>query len=127
MICPLTGYIGEFLGIDPEKWLQTVVGEVSAHTSRPIIIKPKGEGDLDEALRDAWCIVTYSSNAAVDAILAGVPAVVLGQSAVRPVAWSLDNIENPAWPERELWLRALAHHQFTLDEMRSGYAWEQVR
>lgn len=110
-----------------KKWTETVVGELSRHTDRPILVKEKGEGDLRSALEDAWCVVCYASNAAIEAVISGVPAIVLGDSAADPVSWSFNNIESPDWPEREDWANALAWHQFTLDEMRSGFCWERVR
>ncbi|KKK87688.1 hypothetical protein LCGC14_2750750, partial [marine sediment metagenome] len=37
--------------------------------------------NLADDLAEAWCLVTYVSNAAVDAICAGVPAIVTGACA----------------------------------------------
>lgn len=123
VVCPLTGGMANFLGIDPTKWLEAVTAEISQWTDRPIIVKPKGEGSLDESLKDAWCLVTHTSNAAVDAIVSGVPAIVLGPSVARPVSWHWRDIESPRWPDREPWLHELAYHQFTLSEMQDGTAW----
>lgn len=123
----MTGAIGQHIGINPQKWLEAVVRELSLYTSRPIIVKTKGEGDLNETLSDAWCLVTHSSNAAVDAVISGVPALVLGQSAVKPVSWTFQDIEKPRWPERDDWLFCLAHNQWTLAEMREGTAWEMLQ
>ena len=127
VVCPMTGFIGEHLGIDPRKWCESVVRELSLYTDRPIIVKQKGQGDLSETLTDAWCLVTHSSNAAIDAIISGVPAIVLGDSAAEPVSWTFEDIEKPDWPERSSWLYGLAWRQFTLDEMRSGFCWQAVK
>ena len=123
VIIPLTGAIGAFYGIQPDKWLDLVTHEVSRHTDRPIIIKQKTEGVITDYLSDCWCLVTHSSNSAADALLAGIPVVTLGESACENVSWGVENIESPWWPERELWAHALAYHQFTLNEMREGTAW----
>jgi len=120
VVCPISGYLGDFLGIDAEQWTAAVVREISLHTERPIVVKDKHRGTLKEALVDAWCLVTHSSNAAVDALVDGIPVVALGRSATAPVAWHLTDMEKPHWPEREPWAHALAHHQFTLSEMRGG-------
>lgn len=120
LICPISRYVGDFLGIDPKKWTETVIAELSRHTDRPILVKPKDGIPLERAMKDAWCLVTHSSNAAIDAVVAGVPVVTLGVSAAQPVSWSMKDIETPHYPERDRWAHVLAHHQFTLDEMRRG-------
>lgn len=123
LVVPLTGHIAEFYQINPREWLEQVTSEVSLWTERPIVIKPKDEGEIHDYLKDAWCVVTHSSNVAVDALLEGVPAVVLGESAAKPVSWEWANIEKPEWIEREWWVHELAYNQFTLSEMRDGTAW----
>lgn len=127
LIIPITGAIGEFYGIDEEKWLETVTADITKHTERPIIVKPKWHGNIADFLDNCWCVVTHSSNVAVDAIVSGIPAIVMGESACTSVSWQLENLESPIWPERDWWLRAIAHNQWTLDEMRSGEAWEHVK
>lgn len=127
LVIPLTGAIAGFYGIDPKMWLDAVSGEVSKFTDRPILTKKKEEGELFSYLEDAWCVVTHSSNVAVDALLCGVPAVTLGESVVAPVSWGLVDIEKPVWRDRMGFFGALASHQFTFNEFRSGYAWEHVR
>ena len=126
LVIPLTGPVGEYYNIDSARWIETVTTEISQHTNRPIVVKVKGEGDIGDSLNDCWCVVSHSSNVAVDALFSGVPAVVLGESACETVSWELADIENPWWPEREFWARALAYHQFNLDEMRDGTAWRQL-
>lgn len=127
LVIPLTGAIAAFHGINPKQWLDTVCEEVSKHTDRPIIVKPKDEGTIRNALVDCWCLVTDSSNTAVDALIEGVPVVALGESVCKPVSWKLEHIEKPWWPEREIWARAVAWHQFTLSEMRDGTAWNVLQ
>lgn len=126
VICPFSEAFGHFWGIDPKEWTEAVIRELALHTERPITVKSKNGVPLFDALKDAWCLVTHSSNAAVDAIMAGIPAIVLGPSAAAPVAWRFEDIENPIWPDREPWAWSLAHHQFTLNEMRDGTAWREV-
>jgi hypothetical protein len=43
------------------------------------------------------------------------------------MATKIENIETPNRPEREPWLWHLAHQQFTLDEMASGYAFSSIQ
>lgn len=93
--------------------------------SRP----PEALGSL---LRGAHALVTHGSHAAIDAILAGVPAVVLGPGAARPVAsTSLEDIAAglrfPAHAERLAWLSALAWWQWRVEEMQDGSMWRFLR
>lgn len=124
VVIPLTGAFGAFLGIDPDKWVQAVVSEIARYTDRPVIVKSKDGAPLRDALRNAHCLVTHSSNAAVDALLEGLPVVTLGPSACHPLSTQLPQIEFPVYGDRRQWAQNLAYGQFTLDEMRSGMAWE---
>lgn len=81
--------------------------------------KPRLAASFHEDLRLASVLVTYSSAAAVEAVIAGVPVVVSKDSAAYCMNGSL-----PSEGERARWAGVLADHQFTLAEMRSGYAWE---
>lgn len=118
LVCPISGYLGKFLGIDAVKWTETVVRELSRHTDRPIIVKQKDGTPLP--LKDAWCLVTYTSNASVDAIISGVPVIVLGDHPAKELSWTWRQIESPVWPEREPWCWNLAYSQFTLEEIARG-------
>jgi hypothetical protein len=74
-------------------------------------------------LTDAWALVTHSSNVAVDAVLCGVPVFVAPTSPAAPVAnLDLKTMKAPLMPQRGAWLASLLAQQFTLDEIRSGFA-----
>ncbi len=92
--------------------------------SRP----PEGIRDV---LADCHCLVTHGSNAAIDAILLGIPVVVLGPGIARPVAGlAFKNVVHPYRPSKERivqWFRDLSYCQWTEDELRSGLAWEYIR
>lgn len=119
----------------PEQWIEDTVVEIKKYSDRPIEIRlkrPRGErmkeNTMEEALADdIHCLVTYNSVAAVEAIMLGKPAYVLGPNAAHAVAnHSLSTIENPKFPtddERDAWLRHLSYSQFTFAEMSNGYAW----
>ncbi len=82
--------------------------------------------DLEEHLANAFAVVSYSSNLAVDAILAGVPVVSKGaRSMVKEVAATrLNGLVRPC---REAWARKLSYCQWSIDEIREGIAWEHLR
>jgi hypothetical protein len=112
-------------GLDLTHWRANIEHKVRKHTRRPVIARRKGSGKtLAEDLYDCWALVTHSSNAAVDAVIAGVPVFVDGASAAAPVGnLDVSQIEQPVMPDRTRWLHSLACQHFTLDEMRDGAAW----
>lgn len=112
----------DFFGLG--KWGESIKGEVKKHTSRPIVLRPRTETiPIGEQLRGAWCLVTYASNTAIDALLAGVPVFTLGPSIARPMGLSdLSKLEAPVYPDREEFFRHLAYCQFTNTEFRDGFA-----
>jgi len=83
----------------------------------------KGHEGTD--LGDPWCVVVHSSNIAMEALLAGTPAIALGECLVRDCCPQLEYIERYDLlraVDRELIFTIAAHTQFTLDEFRSGFA-----
>lgn len=82
---------------------------------------------LADALGGAEFVVAWNSNSAVDAVLAGVPAVVMDRGSMAwPVAGhSLCAL--PPQPEREQWAHELAYAQWTHAEMASGEAWAHLK
>lgn len=121
--------------MDPEAWVEQTVTELKKHTDRPVEIRLKRpraermiENTMEQALDDdVYCLVTYNSVAAVEAVMLGKPAICLGPNAASVVAnTSVDKIENLFFPDddlRDLWLRHLSYSQFTFAEMSDGTAW----
>lgn len=83
---------------------------------------------LEEDLADARCVVTFNSNTAVDAIIAGVPAIAMdpGSMAWDVAGHTLDDVDNPPRPERAQWASDLAWAQWNVDELRRGLAWAHL-
>jgi hypothetical protein len=86
---------------------------------------------IADVLQDAWCLITHGSNAALDAIITGVPCIILGDGVAKVISSTeLSEIENPRLAsdeERMRWLSAVAWQQFTLAEMASGLMWSHIR
>ena len=125
----MSGAIAQFFGILGSDWLATVVAEIQRFTDRPIVIRTKDQalGPLSETLRDAWAVVAFNSNVAVEAIAAGVPCFALGPSAATLMSpGPLSEIERPRYPSREQWLHTLAYKQWTLAEIGRGEHWEHL-
>jgi hypothetical protein len=131
-------------------WVNSVIDEIREYTSRPIKVRlkprsayeqepnvrfcddvtaPDDQIPFEDDLAEAFCVVTHSSNTAIEAILQGVPAFVLGQSAAQPMACNdLKLIEAPlmGYADRWNWAGVLADNQWTLKEIREGKAWADL-
>jgi len=103
------------------------------HPSKPTAPCPKNaipsRGTLEEALSGAKCVVTFNSNTCVDAILNGVPCIVLDRGAM---AWdvcghSLSQVNDPPKPSRQQWCYDMAYTQWTMEEIESGETWEHLK
>ncbi len=132
---------------EPTEHATRVIHEIKALTSRPIIYRPKpsygravpipgsvyskGRCKIEEELENAYALVTFSSNAALDAILYGVPAVVLGPGIARPVSNTdlsmINHLSFPTDQERFQWCCDLAYCQWQLKEIRDGTLWQELK
>lgn len=88
-----------------------------------------------------YALVTHGSNAALDALVAGVPVVVLGPGVASLVASNhLTDLADHRWDElgrgalrfpstaeRQRLVNFCAYHQWTFEEFASGEAWDVVR
>ena len=77
--------------------------------------------------RDVHAVVTFNSIAAVESLIHGKPVFAMGPNAAAPLAnRDLSLIETPLVPTldqvRKL-MYCLSYHQFTVEEMQTGYAW----
>lgn len=129
MVVPPSAAVVRLFGLG--RWEEQMLARLRACTKRPVMVSRKDDRDqvpLERRLAECHCVVTWTSNVAVDAILAGVPAFVSAHSAARPVAGLLGDLEaqleRPPRPERLGWAAALAWGQFGLAEIKSGLARE---
>lgn len=133
LVCPNSGIYFGLHGIDVETWLRDVTNTLQQHTDREIRIRWKvqaRERPISADLVNAWAVVVFSSAAAIDALIAGVPVFSLAPFAatVRMGLSDLALIEQPAYPvDREPFLWALADHQWTIQEIYTGVAWRAMR
>ena len=116
-------------------WTESVMRILARNTDRPIRVRswaPDKIGlakTLREDLDGCWAVVTHSSAAAIAAILAGVPAFVLGGSGplLAMASSELEAIERPRRPDgRREWAAQLAASQWTKDELGAGVAWRAL-
>jgi len=126
----------KFYGFNLDDWLDNTVNKIKLHTDRPIEIRSRTKNRQQRVLKDSfseavkdnvYAVVTFNSNAAVEAILAGIPSFVLSDAhAALPVSKNdLSEIENPYYAtEEELfaWGCHLAYGMVHISELKSGKA-----
>jgi len=138
---------------DATQYAKRVINKIKKKSSRPVLYRPKPswvanhpeecvqidgtefsgpQTPIVEELRRCHLLVTHGSNAAFDALVAGVPIMVLGNGVTRPMSMGEDwqAIEEPFWPreeERRQFFYDLAWCQWTLEEYRSGEAWADLK
>lgn len=135
LIAPPSVKAMSYWGLDPDQWVQDTIEELKKHTDREIVIRMKQPREIratvdtmEMALRnDVHALITFNSIAAVEALIYGKPVFTMGPNAAGPLAnTDLSRIEKPFCPDLDqvtALLRCLAYHQFTVEEMTTGYAW----
>ena len=127
---------------DHQAWLEDAVERIKANTERPIVFRPhpkakiatpkgctiRSKDGLGEDLARAWAVVTFNSNAGVDAALAGIPVFVddIGSMAYAVANRNLIHLDDPQMPDRSKWAANLAYCQWTPKEMREGRTWKHL-
>jgi|SRR6185503_214094 len=133
LICPNSDVYFGLHGLDGAQWLQETTATLRQHTTRPIRIRWKtdrGMKPIAQDLVNAWAVVVFSSAAALDALISGVPIVTLAPFAAsyRMGLTDLSQIETPIYPGgREGFLSNLADNQWTIQEILKGHAWRALQ
>lgn len=138
----------DFYGMsDPTRWAEKLVTALRIHTQREIVYRPKPSWreavpiadttfsqppkQIEDVLRGAHCLVTHGSNACFEAVLAGIPCIVLGDAVAKPISsTSIDEIHRPKLADQDTrmqWLANLAYCQWTLPEFARGEPWMILR
>jgi hypothetical protein len=131
----------KFYGIDQQQWIRDTVAEIRRHTDRPVEVRERAPRRSDRVLReplsqvlaqDVHALVTFNSVAAVESILAGVPAFVMAPSHVaEPVAnRDLSKMDTPFYPDLDLlmaWCHSMAYGQYHVRELRNGTAFRMMQ
>lgn len=128
VLCPQSEGWHERMG-EPG-WTQRMIHTLKLYTDRRIVQRTKKTTrPLVDDLKGAHALVTHTSNAAVEALLHGVPVFCTGDCAASHMALSdVTNIEKPILPEGRLYMAAvLAANQWSLDEIAAGDAWRAIK
>jgi hypothetical protein len=135
LICPPSAKAMSYWDLDEQQWVDETIEKIKQYTDRPIEVRYKQPREqrarintIEQALaNDVHCMVTYNSIAAVESLIYGKPVFALGPNAAAPLANNdLSKIELPFAPDLDqvtALLRCLAYHQFSVEEMSTGYAW----
>ena len=141
LVVPPSYHTAKWYDIDEEQWIKDTVKDIKKHTDRPVRVRYKYKngvkfGDrvdkdnpLQNDLRKCHAIVSFHSMCASHAVREGVPSFCSEYSPAAPVSLlldQLDKIENPIKPDRERWMATLLGSQFTLSEMKSGFAYRYL-
>lgn len=133
LLCPQSDQFMRVVAGMRGDWTRMTIEGVQNFTDQPLRVrewnrdKAKLAASLPEDLAEATALVTWSSAAAVTALLAGVPVCCTGPCAASVMGGDLADIDDLPRPERLLWAGVLADNQWTLDEMRSGKTWAALQ
>ena len=115
----------------PRKGQQRYYNEMNAMKNVTVVKNelPSNLRPLEKDFNDAWCVVTFASGSAVDAVLAGIPSIACdsGNMAWEVSSHLLSEVENPYRGSRKDWINKIVHCQFSVKELEDGTCWEHVR
>ncbi|MDQ6436489.1 hypothetical protein RB623_20765 [Mesorhizobium sp. LHD-90] len=100
------------------------------HPDRPTPCPQGAElstGSLQSDLSRVSFVVSFNSSTDVEAILAGIPAVITDVGSLAYPVASHSVSEPILRPDRSEWCNEMAWRQWTLAELRNGDAWDHVR
>lgn len=131
VICPPDVSFAQLHNFNATQWLAHVIETLIQYTTRSFRVRRRHGNNrpLSRDLEGAWALVTYTSNAAVEALCAGVPTFCLGRCGASALSLhDLTQIEAPIYPSNRLeWAATLACSQWTLKEITAGKCWEAIR
>jgi len=135
VVCPQSDFfMAEIVGYEGN-WLAYARARLALVTDRPLRIRPwnRDKAALSATLKDdlvgAHALVTWSSAAAVTALLEGIPVVVMSTECVAvPMSGTLEQIETLPRPDgRRNWAGVLADNEWTRQEIADGTAWASLQ
>ena len=112
---------------DWQRICRAVIARGYTSYCRPHPLSSARAAPLAEDLARAWLAVTWSSTAAVEAVIAGVPTITFDAGSI---AWPVTShsFMTPTYTgDRLEWLYNLAYRNWTLSELEDGSAWWHLR
>jgi hypothetical protein len=139
LLCPPSQKVMSIYNLTVEEWIDTTIKEIKKYSNKEIIVRIKDQNRKSRVVNDPitvafdndiYCVVTYNSIAALEAVMYGLPAFTLGPNAAEPLCnTDLSKIENPYFPDDRKILKVLRHLsycQFTETEIKDGTAWKII-
>ncbi|SVB35655.1 uncharacterized protein METZ01_LOCUS188509 [marine metagenome] len=139
LIVPPSDKVMKFFDIDLDRWVDETILKLQKHTQRQIVIRKKPNrtdrvtiDTMEQALtKDIYCIVTYNSIAALEAMVYGKPALVLGPNCAQDICETkierIEFLQHPGRKQLNYLCRYLSNNQFTYNEMLNGSAWSKIK
>jgi len=132
IICPQSeSFMRNVIGYHSD-WLNETIRILRTFTTREIRIRDWNSNkdalskSLTEDLKGAWALVTYSSAAAISAMMKGIPAI-SSSGAAAIMGCDLTTICDPKmYDDRLRFFGVLADNQWSLEEMKMGAAWSEL-
>jgi hypothetical protein len=131
---------------EPTTFAKKYIRRIRGITKREVLYRPKPSwkeavpidgttwavgGSIYDQLQNTWAVVTHGSNAVFEAVLEGVPCIVVGDAVAKPISSTeVEDLRNPKLAsdeERTQWLANLAYCQWTQAEFACGEAWNYIR
>lgn len=117
--------------VDIKEWTNRTIKEIRKYTDKKIVIREKLSKKVRKNLHrelldeDYHCIVNINSNASVEAIWAGIPAITLHTHISNSVTRNkISDINNLFKGNIANWIAYLSYCQFTEEELTSGKAYK---
>lgn len=120
--------------VDLKTWKYEIEKQIRQYSDKKIVFREKAPKKERSNLykhflgEDYHCIININSNAATEAIWAGIPAITLDRHITNPVSSNkISDVSDPLKPNLANWLCMLSYSQFTFDELISGRAGRIVK
>ena len=126
---------------DLKHWITQKVGELRKFTKRKIVVRqhPRSQFGLNmpgvfiehpnriPGTVDSFdfnpnyhCVVNHCSGPSVQSVIQGTPVLCHETSLAYPMSIRIEDIENPAIPDRTQWFLELCHTEWTVEEIAQG-------
>lgn len=138
---------------DATAYAEYIIAKLRQYTKREIVYRPKPSWaanhpeecqpirgthyshphvEISKEIARCHLVATHGSNAAFDALAAGVPVMVLGDGLCKPMGlgFEFERIEEPPFPsdaERRQFFADAAYCQWTNEELANGVAWADLK
>lgn len=122
-------FAAQIFGIDLSTWKYDVERELKQYTDKKILFREKAPKKERTSLyqellnEDYYCIININSNAATEAIWAGIPVITLDKHISNSVSRNkLSDVNNLYRGSLANWICVLSYSQFTKSELIDGTA-----